>query len=113
MRMVYSVGLCLQAKRSRPALGVVQAVSQCIAFALLTELLGDLAAAVNEDVSDVAARVLVARDDEVPGVTRIRLSIRCRPGHGFAMGIAEDDERRPGREIIDGWIVTGAWSAPS
>ena len=39
------------------------------------QLLADVAARVDEDVSHETARVLVAGDDEIPGITRISDSI--------------------------------------
>ncbi len=59
-------------------LGVGQTLLKLVATALLPELLGDVAAGVDEDVSHVPATALVAGDDEVPGITRIGLSTRGR-----------------------------------
>lgn len=82
-----------------------------VACALRPELLGGVAACVHEDVGHVPATILVAGDDEVPDVTRIRLSIRGRECLALAMGITEDDERCSCREGVDD-IVVGTWSVP-
>ncbi len=60
------------AKRWIRALGVRQMLPKCVACALPPELFGDVGARVDEDVSHVTATILIAGDDEVPGVTRIR-----------------------------------------
>ena len=85
---------------------------QLVAYALLPQLLGDVAASVDEDISHITARVLVASDDEVPGSTRIRYSIRVRECFGITPGIAEDDELLTWTETVDERVV-GAWSGPS
>jgi hypothetical protein len=70
-----------------------QTLLKYVASALLPELLGDVVAGVDVYVSHVTARILVASDDEVPGVTRILMSMRVNEFHAFAPGITEDDER--------------------
>lgn len=93
-------------------LGGRQTLHKRGAGALLPELFGDVAACVNKDVSDITARVLVTSDDEVPGITRIRRSIRIGKCFAVAMGITEDDERRPRREgVYESEVRT--WSATS
>ena len=42
------------------------------------QLFADVAARVDVDVIHETARILVAGDDEIPGITRIRMPIRCR-----------------------------------
>ena len=54
--------------------GVRQPLRKDSARALCTELLSDVAAGVDEDVSHVSATILIAGEDEVPGITRIGLS---------------------------------------
>ena len=87
-------------------------LSKCVACALHPELLDDVAVRVDEYVSHVTATILVAGDDEVPGVTRICLSIRGCECLALTVGITEDDERGSGREIVY-YAVVGAWSVPS
>src|SRR5215469_14480963 len=72
-----------------------------ITSALLSQLLGDLTARIDEDVSHVAARILVAGNDKVPGITRIGMSTWGREGHRIPQGITEDEERLPCRQRVD------------
>jgi len=81
-----------------------EALLKDIAPALLPELLGDVTTRINEDVSHVCARILVAGDDEIPGITGIRLK-RVRECHGFTLGITEDDEGLTCLERVDDCIV--------
>ena len=81
------------------------------ACALRPELLGSVAACIHEDVGHVPATILVAGDDEVPNVTRIRLSIRSRECLVLALGITEDDERCSCWKGVDDTEV-GTWSVP-
>jgi hypothetical protein len=54
-------------------------ILKCVAGALLLpELLDNVAFRVDEYVSHVPTTILVAGDDEVPGITRIVLPIRGR-----------------------------------
>jgi len=92
--------------------GLHQSLIQMAACALLPELLGDIAASVDEDISHIPARVLVAGDDEVPGSTRIRYSIRVRECFIITQGIAEDNELLTCMETVDESEIR-AWSAPS
>src|SRR5215472_5091354 len=80
---------------------------------MIPELLADVTIGVDEDVSHVAARILVADDDEVPGVTPICDSKRVREFHGGTQGITEDDERLTWLERRAYYRKVGAWSAPS
>ena len=63
------------ARRSIRVLGVRQTLLKYAASALIPELPGDFAARVDEYISYVPARILVEGFDEVPGVTRIGLSV--------------------------------------
>jgi hypothetical protein len=72
---------------------VRQAMLKYVAPALLPELLTDVATGVDEYVSYVPATILVAGDDEVPGVTRRMCRInRVRECLCVTQGITEDDE---------------------
>lgn len=92
--------------------GLDQSLLQLLAYALLPELLGDVAASVDEDISHIPTRVLVAGDDKVPGSARIRYSIGVRECFGITPGIAEDDELLTWNETVDKGVVD-AWPGPS
>jgi hypothetical protein len=64
------------ARRWIRASGVRQTLLKYIASAWLLELIADIATGIDKYVSYVTARILVAGDDEVPGVTRIFDSMR-------------------------------------
>src|SRR2546429_7991582 len=85
---------------------------KCVACALRPEQLSGVAASVDEDISHVPATILVASDDEVPDVTRIRLSIRGCECLALTLGITEDDERCPCLECVD-YTEIGACSVPA
>jgi len=91
----------MPARRWIRALGVRQTLLKCVASALLPELLGDVAIGVDVYVSYITATILVAGDDEVPGVTRISDSKRVYEFLGGTQGITEDGERLPCRESVD------------
>lgn len=101
----------LLAKQWMRVLGVGQMLPKCVACALRPELLGDVAAGVDEYVRHVLTTILVAGDDEVPDVTRIRLSIWGRECLALAMGITQDDERCSCLECVD-YTEVGTWSVP-
>ena len=92
-------------------LGICQMLPKGITCALRPELLGSVAACIHKDIGHIPATILVAGDDEVPDVTRIRLSIRSRECLALAMGITEDNERCPCREGVDDTKV-GTWPVP-
>src|SRR5262245_33307129 len=93
-------------------LGGRQTLLKEVASALLSKLLGDVAAPVDEDVRHIASNVLVADDDEIPGITSIRMCTRGCECHGVTQGITEDDERLTCLQRVDD-LEGGAWSTPS
>ena len=89
-----------------------QTLPQCVACALRPELLVDVASRVDEYVSHETARVMVADDDEVPVVTRIRPK-RVRECLGVALGITEDGDLLMSMDSVYDGSRVGLWSAVS
>jgi len=79
---------------------------------LRPEPVGDVFVRVDEYVSHVTARIPVAGDNEVPGVTRIRLK-RIRESLALAPGITEDDDRLTFVEWGVDYSEALAWSVTS
>ena len=101
-------GFSMLAKRCRG-----QTLPKCVACALRSELLADVAARVDEYVSHETAKILVAGDDEVPGVTRRRRMQRVLESLGGARGITEDGDMLTSMESAYYCVGIGLWSAVS
>jgi len=103
------------ARRWIQALELHQTPLKCGACALRPELLADVAARVDENVSHITASILLTGDDEVPGVTRKRMTRRISRVLELlcvTQGIAEDEEFLTCLELVY-YRVVGGWSAPS
>ena len=90
-----------------------QTLPKCVACALRPELLGDIAISVDEDVRHETATILVAGDDEIPGITRILMSMRVNEFLGVAMGITEDGDTLTSIDSVYYCSGVGLWSPVS